>query len=541
MNIPDIEIPYPHERGFLYRSLEILPGFLSWTILITPFILSFVSPLLLSVLIIAYLNYWLIKGVVVSVRVLQSYKIMRLHQKLDWLPLIEDLNNPKEALNKITQSNLDVPVWHVENLKFRIRQPKDKLTSKDILHAIIVPTYNESKETLEETIKSVIKSAFNLDQVVFILAPEVRGGDNVVANSKMLVEKYAKHFKHAMCVPHPPVYEPGEIKGKASNANYAAEALKKWLDKKSINYDRVILTTLDADNRPDKNYLSELTYLYLLSPDRLHTSYQPISLYTNNIWDAPAFMRILAFGNSFWTMIVSTRPHLLRNFSSHGQGMRALIDCDFWSKRTIVEDGHQFWRTYFRYDGNHHVYPIFSPIYQDAVLSDSYKKTLKAQFIQLRRWSWGASDIAYVIYTGFFKKNKVPKKDLLFKTLRLIEGHTTLATAPLILAFAASVPSFINPAVKQTFIGNQLPTIASYIQTLAMLGIFITLFVSVKLLPARPKRYKRRKHVLLVLQWALMPITSILYNSTAAMYSQTRLMLGRYIGSFDVTEKSIKK
>jgi hypothetical protein len=68
---------------------------------------------------------------------------------------------------------------------------------------------------------------------------------------------------------------------------------------------------------------------------------------------------------------------MLRNFSAHAQPMAALIDTDFWSVRTIVEDGHQYWRTWFRYDGKHDVYPIYVPIYQDAVLTDSYKRTLK--------------------------------------------------------------------------------------------------------------------------------------------------------------------
>ena len=301
------------------------------------------------------------------------------------------------------------------------------------------------------------------------------------------------------------------------------------------------MTTLDADNRPDPNYFCELTYLYLMSPERKYTSYQPISLYTNNIWDAPAFMRILAIGNSFWTMIVSTRQHILRNFSAHAQGMEALVDCEFWSKRTIVEDGHQYWRTLFRYDGKHEVYPIFSPIYQDAVLSDTYRKTLKAQFVQLRRWAWGASDIAYVIYTGFIKKNSVPKKELALKTIRLIDSHLSWATAPLILAFAASIPSFVNPAAKNSVIANQLPQIANYIQTFALLGVLVTLYISVKLLPPKPARYKRRRHLLLIVQWALMPITSIIYNAAAAIYSQTRLMFGKYLGTFDVTDKVVKK
>ena len=48
------------------------------------------------------------------------------------------------------------------------------------------------------------------------------------------------------------------------------------------------------------------------------------------------------------------------------------------------------------------------------------------------------------------------------------------------------------------------------------------------------------KNILMVIQWILMPVTSILYQSVAAFYSQTRLMLGKYMEKFDVTKKVVK-
>jgi hypothetical protein len=356
-----------------------------------------------------------------------------------------------------------------------------------------------------------------------------------------LAAEYAPHFAATLVTKHPADL-PGEAAGKGSNISWAAERARvELLDARGIAYEDVIVSAFDVDTVVYERYFQCLAWHFLTTEDRHKASYQPVPFYYNNIWDAPAFMRILAIGNSFWTMIISTRQHILRNFSAHAQGMSALVDCEFWSKRTIVEDGHQYWRTLFRYDGKHEVYPVFSPIYQDAVLSDTYKKTLKAQFIQLRRWAWGASDIAYVIYTGFFKKNSVPKKRLLIKTLRLVDSHLSWATAPLILAFSASIPTLVNPATKSNILANQLPQIASYIQTAALFGVFATLYISVKLLPPKPARYKRRRHVLLIVQWALMPLTSIIYNASAAIYSQTRLMFGKYLGTFDVTDKAVKK
>jgi hypothetical protein len=38
-----------------------------------------------------------------------------------------------------------------------------------------------------------------------------------------------------------------------------------------------------------------------------------------------------------------------------------------------------------------------------------------------------------------------------------------------------------------------------------------------------------------------LPVTTILYNSLSSVYSQTRLMFGRYYDKFDVTDKAVKK
>lgn len=263
-------------------------------------------------------------------------------------------------------------------------------------------------------------------------------------------------------------------------------------------------------------------------------------MFTNNIWDVPAPMRIIATGNSFWNMIVSTRPHMLRNFASHAQSMQAMVDTGYYSKRTVVEDGHQFWRTYFRYDGNHEAFPIFMPIYQDAVLAGNLRQTIREQYSQLRRWAWGASEVAYIAHTGFFKKNSISKVDIMFKLLRVLEGHVSWATASLLLFFSALVPLYVNPAAKETIIANQLPVISSYIQTVAMLGIVATVYLSIKLLPPKPDHYSKWRYVTMGLQWLIMPVTSILFGSVAALYSQTRLMFARYMDVFDATVKVTK-
>ena len=449
------------------------------------------------------------------------------------------LDSIKSAIEDIKKGEVTVsnpPKWHIKNIA-RLKNNPALVKPDEAIHVMMVATYNESREIIAPTIESVLDSNYDMKKVILIIAYEERGGKRVADQSRELIKTYGDKFLYAEAIQHPESM-PNEVIGKGGNITYAGRILQKRLQKMKIDPECVQVTTLDADNRPHKNYIPALTYVLCLVPEPKYVSFQPIPIYTNNIWDVPALMRVIATGNSFWNIILSLRPHMIRNFSSHAQSMAALIETDFWSVRTIVEDGHQFWRTYFQFDGRHEVYPIYVPIYQDAVLSDGYRKTLKAQFIQIRRWAWGCSDIAYVWTKAYLTPNKVPKFDKLAKLARLMESHLSWATAPLILAFAAFIPILFNP---EDIAANQLPKVVSNIQTVAMIGLFITMFLSFKSLPPKPLRYKRHHSIFMALQWVLLPITTILYNASAALYSQTRLFFGKYLDKFDVTDKAIKK
>lgn len=526
----NLEIPFEQDRHFRYRLFEILPGALTWLLLLMPFILSLINVTLAVIFIVAYLLIYFVRSVGVDIRALQGYRIMKQHQRLKWRQLLIEIENGRvDDTQKIER-----PKWHFSNIK-RLTAHPTPVKPSEVIHAVMIATYNESLEVLEPTVQSVLASDYDLKQIILVLAYEERGGERTEENVNILMSKYGNRFKYAMSVKHPKDM-PGEIIGKGGNVTYAARQLQKYLENEQIDPLKVIVTTLDADNRPHPQYFGGLSYIYCVTPDPIYHSYQPIVMYTNNIWDVPAPMRVLATGNSLFDIVLTMRTHMLRNFSSHAQGMQALIETDFWSTRTIVEDGHQFWRTYFRFDGRHEVYPIYIPIYQDAVLARTYRKTLKAQFIQLRRWTYGASDIAYVATNGFFRKNTIPKRDLVSKFFRLLESHVDWAVAPPMLAFSAFVPVLINP---QSYAANVLPLVVSRVQEIALAGALASVFICFKTLPPKPARYKAHRNILMVIQWIYLPVVGLLYSSSAALYSQTRLMFGWYIGKFDVTEKAV--
>lgn len=523
----NIEIPLQSEKTRSYRWLERLPAMLSWSLLAAPFILSLISPALAAFFILAYLLLWFSRGVGLNVRVIQGYRTMKLHEKLPWRKMVDDIENGTTTVK-------NVPRWHAANVERQEVMPGAVKPSQTI-HAVIIAVYNESREVVAPTIESVLNSDYHMDKVILMIAYEERGGPEAAKMCQELVKTYGKKFMFAEAVKHPADL-PHEVIGKGGNITFAGKVLRQRLIQRGIDPIRVLVTTLDSDNRPHPHYLLALTYTFSQCPEPKKVSFQPIPMYTNNIWDVPALMRVIATGNSFWNLVLSLRPHMIRNFSAHAQSMAALIDTNFWSVRTIVEDGHQFWRTYFRYDGRHEVYPIYVPIYQDAVLAEGYRRTLKAQFIQIRRWAWGCSDISFVCTKAFLTPNDVPRRDAIAKLWRLTESHLSWATGPILLAFSAFIPILFNP---DDIAANQLPNIVSGIQRVAMIGLVITMFLSFKSLPPKPARYTRKRTFFMVLQWGLLPITTIVYNSFAALYSQTRLFRGKYLDKFDVTEKAV--
>lgn len=533
-----LELPLG-KRTHKYRFFEMLPGILSLTVIGLLFVLSWFNAALASGYLLLIILAALARAVVIATHTVRGYRHLTGAQKVDWHRRLGDLENPVESLpiEEHRNTNEFGQATHLRNLRAVATNPTAYPKPSQLYHAVIVAAYNESIDVIEPTIQSLLATTIDSKQLIIAFAYEQRGGQGIKDTAMTLKKRYGAQFGMFYAIEHPKDL-PGEVVGKGGNITYAGEFLAKELRKQKIHTDDVIVTTLDCDNRPHPAYFDYVSYEYIVHTNRQNLSYQPVSLFLNNIWDVPAPMRVIATGNSFWNIISSMRPDQLRNFASHSQPLTALEGMNFWSKRSIVEDGHQFWRSYFYFKGEYAVTPIYVPIYQDAVLSETYKKTLVAQFKQLRRWAYGASDVPYVAVRVFTKKRQVPFGDSLVKFYELLDGHVTLASISILVAFGGWIPLLFSPESARSVPAHQLPVVVSSLQQVALIGLCISIFFSLKMLPPRPARYKRHRTILMVLQWFLMPVTSIAYGAMAALNAQMHLLFARYLDKFDVTEKA---
>lgn len=510
------------------RFLEIIPGATVWMALLLPFVLSIFSPAAVATFILLFDFYWLSKTIIMTYHLIAAYLRMKKDLKVNWLVKSEGLKldgTPLRAYSAEATSAAKAGQGFAGQAIKNFR---------DLYQAVILATYKEDLDILMPSIQSIVDSQYPKDRIIFVLATEERDRENARHNAKILQEKFGQKFLAFLVTEHP-ANLPGEVKAKGGNVKWAAKKLQKFLDEQKISYDNVIVSTADADTRFHPQYFACLAYKYAQNPNRTHRSFQPIPIYANNIWKAPALSRISALGASFWQMIEATRPWRLINFSTHSMSMQTLVEIDFWDTTVVNEDSRQFWRAYFAYQGDHEVVPIFVPVYMDAVLAESYFKTLRNQYLQKRRWAYGVEHFPYVV-TESLKHKEIPWISKGVRLYRLFEGNFSWATTSLFIALVAWLPLILNPEFRGSVLGYNLPVLARNLLTITWIGLVISATLSTLLLPPRPRGVAKRKTLEMILQWVLVPITAIFFSSFPAIDAQTRLMLGKYL-AFRVTEK----
>ncbi len=500
----------PKER-FLYHFLEILPGSLAWLTLILIVVLSFTSPVLMAIFIIVFDIYWLIKTVYLSLHLRQSFKKMRHNLSIDWMGKLEKL-----PLEEITLKG--VKSWH------------------DIYHLIILPRYKEGWEVISATLEGLLRSTYPKNKMIVVLAQEERAGEEVNKIREDLVREYSHKFFKFLVTEHP-ANLPGELAGKGSNAAFAAEYAKKLIiDPLAVPYDHIIVSNFDIDTVVPAQFFSCLTWHYLTAEKPLRSSFQPIPLFTNNIWEAPSFARVFAFSTTFWQMIQQARPEQLVTFSSQSISFKALVEVGFWQRNMVSEDSRIFWQCLLHYDGDWRTVPLHFPVYMDANVASTFWQTIKNQYRQIRRWHFGVENNPYFMF-GFWKNKKIPRFTKWYFTWVMGEKTHSSSTNALIIFLLGWLPILVGgSAFNQTVLSLNLPYLTRNIMLLAMFGLISSAIISITFLPPRPPVYGRFKWVWMVLQWLLFPINFVFFGAIPALEAQTRLMLGKYLG-FWVTPK----
>jgi len=457
----------------------------------------------IAIFIIAFVFYWLLRISYLSFHQVASYRQMKKNLQTDWLEKLEGLK-----------------------------------TKNDIYHLVILPMYKEDLEIIRATFQALKDSIYPKKKLIVVLATEERAGQAAQEIAKEIEKEFGKTFFRFLVTVHPQNII-GEISGRGSNVAWAVKKAKEIIiDKLSIPYQNIIVSGFDIDTRVYPQYFACLTWHYLTAKKPLRSSYQPIPVYNNNIWDAPAFSRVISTSGTFWQMMQQERPEQLVTYSAHSTPFKIFEEVGY-PNNMVSDDSRIFWRSFLYYHGDYRVIPLHYPVSMDAVMAENLPRTIVNQYRQQRRWAWGAENIPYLIF-NFLKGKKISLFEKLRHSFIVLEGFWSWATAALLIFFLGWLPLILGgEEFNITLLSYNLPKIVGNLMTIGMIGMVISGALSMLLLPPRPKNYSKLKNLSMVLQWLLLPFTLIFFGTFPALDAQTRLMLNKPLG-FSVTEKTRK-
>jgi hypothetical protein len=485
----------------LYRVLEMLPAVLAWLTIVAAFFFSWQRPVWVAVFIIVFDLFWLIKTVFLSFHVRASWRRMQEHLAIDW------------------EGRLKEKKWdHLWQL-------------------VIVPSAGESAEVIHESLDSIAASSWPRERMMVVLALEDKGERAHTMGADM-ERAYTEKFGVFMVTYHPQGVA-GEMRGKGSNETYAARQAKKIIDARGIPYENVLVSSFDEDTKLYPQYFLCLAWHFLTADKPHRSSFQPVPLYHNNVWEAGALSRVVAASGTFWQMMQQERPERLTTFSSHSMSFLSLVEVDFWQVNIVSEDSRIFWNHFFWYDGDWRAVPLSYPVSLDANAAPTFWQTAKNIYKQQRRWGWGVENVPYMLF-NFIKNKKIPFRVKLKFSFNALEGFWSWSTNALIIFALGWLPLYLGGReFNSTVLSFNLPQMTRRIMTLAMFGIITSAIISQAMLRRTKDDYADKRRAPLLLHWILMPLSIIFFGALPGLEAQTRLALGgRWRLGFWVTPKS---
>lgn len=483
------------------RALEILPGFISWSLILFPFWGSFIFPIAVSYYVIAFAVYWLYRSITLAILSIAAHIKIKAASKFDWI-------------NDLKQNFPDK--WD------------------QVHHIIVIPTYQEPITTLQRTLNALSQQTYPLKNIHIMLSFEEREGAEAIAKSDQIKKEYGKVFGNVWTTLHPDIE--GEVKGKSSNTSWGAKEAKKLLiDKEGKSLDMTTITSEDADAMFHPSYFANLSYSFLSEDDRYNKVWQGGIVFYNNIWQVPAPVRVMASVFSVTQMYILMRKDRLVNFSTYSTSLKHVHEIGYWDTDVIPEDYRLFFKSYFAKKGKFEVEPIFLPIYADAAEAKGVKNTLFNQYQQLQRWAWGVSDDAYII-RQYVLAEGIPFWDKTIRVFKVIEDHFLWPVNWFAVTVAAFLPPLLNDTFSRTVIGKTLPQVTSALLTLSLVSMIVIFVIDAINRPPRPNKMSPLSYILQPLEFLLLPIVGFFFSALPGIDAHTRLMLGKYI-EYKVTEK----
>jgi hypothetical protein len=505
-----------HEKK-VERFLEIVPGLLTWLVILSPLWLGLLFPKAIVVMLIFLTVYWFYMALKGTITGFLGYKKFKKEIITDWMA----------ELNKLDYSNLP-------------DKPTLPTSINDLRHFVLIPMVNEGLDVINATLGALLKQTFPVNQTTLVLTIEEKYYEQSKASILETLKDDINKFEEVLIYAHPAGI-PGEAIGAgAANRAWGAKHAVEHLKQTGKNIRNYIFTTIDADHVLDQQYLARLTHLYLSCDKRDHKYYSSaVYLFNNNLWKVPAIMRIEANFVTLGTLSDWAgwhNPNTKDTFAAYSTSLQTLIDADYWDTSLGIDDTIFYWRAFFARDGDFLGVHHYIPFSADAVAGTSYVNAHKSLYKQLLRWGYGVIDFPLSI-KGFLKNDRIPLSLKISWIVKHLHKRVILINIVFLITFGFTITTLINPDVKQTIFAYSLPNLMSLILGITTIFLIPGIILRAKIADPMPEDWPFWKKLLMFLESPLVLVNLLTFSFIPYVDAQTRVLLGKKLKDLYHTPK----
>jgi hypothetical protein len=487
------------------RALEAVPG-LAALLLISTLVWGFIwFPTELAIGLLLFDLYWLWKSWTIGYHVIKGVRRMRRFQRVDWRERYRLVATPSAAI-----------AW------------------ESVRHVVIIPNYNESTDKLRDTLRAMAQAGSAKQSVIPVLAMEAAEPD-ASEKAAALCSEFEGSFYSLLVTCHPQGL-PGEVRGKSSNESWAARhAVEELVGRRGLDLDHLTVTSCDADTLLPRQYFECLAYHFATDPNRHRRFWQAPIFFYNNIWKVPLALRVPnAIAGLVHLSRLTRKRNALFSQSTYSLSMRMAHDVGYWDTDIIPEDWHMFLKCYYRLGGSVEVVPIHLPVGNDGALSRSPRATYVNQYLQVRRWAWGASDFPVFVQEAA-RRRDIPRSKRWLRLWYLFENHLLWSTQWFFVTLGGLIP-FLAYQLTEVRLMPDFFSWSRVIMTPCLIPYLVLIVLDARLRPPPPASVSLLSRTAAYGYWLAAPVITFFFSALPALDSQIRLMLGRRM-EYRVTEK----
>ncbi|KAK9486089.1 hypothetical protein V1527DRAFT_93022 [Lipomyces starkeyi] len=274
------------------------------------------------------------------------------------------------------------------------------------IHAIFVPNYKESLDTMRETLSMLASHAMARSSYDIYLAMEAQEND-AESKASTLISEFAPMFRYITYTVHPGDL-PGEARGKSSNLAWATRAASRRY--RILLQSNVVFTAMDADTHLLASYFQTITAHCVREGTDNFTMFVPPIVFDRNAHNIAPIVRCADILWSAAGIAGLYETSQIRTPTSVYSVTMALVRyVDFWDTGpgAIGEDLHMYLKCFFRTRGQLKTVTVYSPAshcnveHGDATanmnIGQRWMLSSQARFKQAGRHMWGIVDSGYAI------------------------------------------------------------------------------------------------------------------------------------------------